>query len=1694
MTRFEIHSHTMYSNIRFLDSINTPKALIDRAVELELSGIAITDHGCLCALPEAYKYVQEKILPAHPDFKFALGDESYLVDKRDKNIQYYHFILIAKDKIGWRMLRELSSYSWMQSYFDRGMERVPTTKEELVNKIKKYGKGHLIASSACLAGEVNSNVLDLTKAEKAGNQEKILELKGNIDKFIRFCIDCFGDDFYLECAPGTSADQIAVNRRLPSIAKAYNRKIIIGTDAHYLKKEDRDVHKGYLNSKQAEREVDSFYEFAYLQNEEEIKENLKPSGLNYDELVRNSEEIYNKIQVYEIRHKQQIPTVDVKDYPKKDALAQYPHLHELYMSDDKQNRYWVNQCVDALKDKKLYNDTYLKRLDEEADVKQVIGKKLETNMFSYPVTLQHYVDMFWECDSTIGAGRGCFLPDSKVLLSTGKVKNIQDMEKGDFVLTQKGQSREVLDCLKYPCHETIYQITPATSTHQPISCTNNHEFWVMRGGPCGIDRQHCSLNCSRQCRKRASFKKQWVRADKLTTEDFLFYPRPIFKEKTIQQFDLTDYIEDKSHYVITDKTIISQYGKGRTMERFIPVNKEFLYVLGVAIGDGWTILERDKSCIGIAFNSSTEKDLASLDRCKKYFRSLGDITVTPQKHEQKNLIQLYVYSKPLAVLFRSLIGHKVENKQIPERMLYNNKEEMLSLLEGLLASDGSYDKTALRISYDGINYSLICQIKMLLAYLGIFASITTRPAHGNNQESYKLRAGGAQLNWLIDRFPLLYQKPSKVQTNLIVQEDGFYTPIKDISTKEYNGFVYDLTVDQDHCYIINNISVHNSSCSGLNHYLLGVTQLDPIKWNLPFFRYLNKERIELGDIDIDISPSRRPEILRRIKAERGARFNSEIDDLSRQNLGCTLVATFGTESTRSTVLSACRGYRSEDFPKGIDVDEAQYMSSLIPQERGFVWDLEDVVYGNQDKGREPVIPFIDEVNNYPGLLDIMFGIQGLVKQRGSHASGVIFFDKDPYEFAAFMKTPSGDIITQWDLEMDEMLGMTKFDFLVTDVQDKIVTTIKLLQRNKEIDPSLSLRQVYEKYLSPDVLPLDDPKIWDALDNGTVLNVFQFDSQVGSQAAKKIRPRTVEEMSDANGLLRLMTQEKGAESPMDKYVRFKKDISLWYKEMDAAGLTKTEQKTLEPYFKSSYGVPPSQEQLMLMLMDPNVCHFSLKDANDARKIVGKKQMNRIPTLHQKVLDQAKSPALGKYVWEYGAGPQMGYSFSRIHSIAYSFVGVQTLYLATHFNPIYWDCACLIVNSGAISGGSPNYAKIAKAIGEIQSAGVKIALVDINKSDLTFTPNPTNNTILYGLKGILNVGDDIVQDTIDKRPYVSIKDYYNKVHPNKQAMISLIKGGAFDAMEDRKFAMAWFIWETCDKKKKLTLSNLSGLIKHNLMPERTEEDKTARRVFEFNRYLKKVCANSNKDIYILDARAIDFLTEMGYENLIHSKDSVAVMGAKDWNAKYQKWMEVLRNWLNENKDEVLDNLNKSIFLTDWDKYAQGTYSDWEMAALCFYYHPHVLTNVNNERYGFEDFAQLPKEPVIEDTYNIHGHTVNIFKIARLAGTCIAKDKMHHTISLLTTSGVVNIKFVKDQFAYFDKQISQRNPDGTKTVVEKSWFTRGNLLIVQGIRSGDTFMCKKYSRTAGHRLAKITRVNSDNSLEIQEERAQGDYEDEE
>jgi DNA polymerase-3 subunit alpha len=417
---FNIHNHTMYSNIRLLDCINRPKDLIDKAIELGLSGIAITDHECLSGHMEVNQYAA-KIKEEHPDFIIALGNEVYLVDKREPGIKYNHFLLAAKDEIGHKALRELSSIAWYNAYVDRGMERVPITKEELATVMAKY-RGHVVATTACMGGELSTAAYNMSLAENVNDIASAQIFYNQICDFLKYCLDVFGDDFYIECAPSTAEDQCITNRKLYRIAKAYNIPLIVGTDSHYLTKDDRYVHKSYLNSKGGEREVDSFYEFAHLMTYDEVYELLKncfDDGMIAETILENSRRIGEKFSYYSLERKQMIPKIKLPEYTEWDiyeyikfmdwdfASGLWPTLKELYEDGNVQERYWFYECAKSLHEKGLYEKIeYWDRLEIEADIIKNIGEKLDDCLFAYFNTFKHYIDLFWECGSIVGPGRG----------------------------------------------------------------------------------------------------------------------------------------------------------------------------------------------------------------------------------------------------------------------------------------------------------------------------------------------------------------------------------------------------------------------------------------------------------------------------------------------------------------------------------------------------------------------------------------------------------------------------------------------------------------------------------------------------------------------------------------------------------------------------------------------------------------------------------------------------------------------------------------------------------------------------------------------------------------------------------------------------------------------------------------------------------------------------------------------------------------------------------------------------------------------------------------------------------------------------------------------------------------------------------------------------------------------------------------
>lgn len=597
-------------------------------------------------------------------------------------------------------------------------------------------------------------------------------------------------------------------------------------------------------------------------------------------------------------------------------------------------------------------------------------------------------------------------------------------------------------------------------------------------------------------------------------------------------------------------------------------------------------------------------------------------------------------------------------------------------------------------------------------------------------------------------------------------------------------------------------------------------------------------------------------------------------------------------------------------------------------------------------------------------------------------------------------------------------------------------------------------------------------------------------------------------------MRLSTTE--GELPLDKYVRYKNNLQLWYDEMIRYGLTEQEQKIVTPYFKSSYGVPPSQEQLMTMLMDPHICHFSLAEANAARKIVGKKQLAKVPALQEKVHNTACSPALGNYIWDCGVKPQMSYAFSIIHATAYSFIGFQTAYLATNWNPIFWNTACLIVDSGSLEedndfdededdttakkNKSTDYGKIASAIGNIMKHGIQVSLVDINNSAYTFKPDIKNNKILFGMKGLNKVGDDVVDAIIAGRPYQGLMDFVARCKVNKTVVISLIKAGAFDNLDSwadkygdnkRKAIMALYLSITSEPKKKLTLQNFKGLLDRGVVPAQFDFEIKA---YWFNKYLK---SHTYNDYYELaDDSAYEFYKQCDAELAdLYVYDDKNLVTKKQWDKRYKSIMDSVREWLKQNQTELLDDINQSLFLDEWNKYASGTLSAWEMDSLCFYYHEHELSNLDKNKYGIDDFYSLSEEPVVDKYFKRGGHQIPIFKLNRIVGTVINKNNTKGHVTLLTVDGVVNVAFSKEYYAMFNRQISEKDENGKKKVKEKGWFTRGTMIMVTGIRREDTFRAKTYKSTGGHQLYKITKVtNNGHDIEITHDRYQGTMEEDE
>ena len=800
------------------------------------------------------------------------------------------------------------------------------------------------------------------------------------------------------------------------------------------------------------------------------------------------------------------------------------------------------------------------------------------------------------------------------------------------------------------------------------------------------------------------------------------------------------------------------------------------------------------------------------------------------------------------------------------------------------------------------------------------------------------------------------------------------------------------------------------------NYLLDIVQFNPLDYDLPYYRFLSKERQSLPDIDIDAESSKREQIV----------------EIARKRYGTDKIlnsCTFTTEGPKSTVITATRGY-------GLDVAEQHNIANLIPSEGAALWSVSDCFFGNEKKGRKPVKEFIDRVEKYDGLKDIMLSIEGLISGRSQHASSVIFYPHSFLNENAMMKTTKGLKVTQFNAEDGEYCGELKEDFLSISALGRIREAMDLLLEDSKIEWQGNLRRTFNKYFHPDVLDLKSKDMFKMLSKGEIFDAFQMSSLVARNAMRKIKPNTFDEVAITNTIIRLQTE---GEQPIDKFVRYKQDINEWYQDMDKYGLTKHEQELMEKHLLPRTGICDTQEILMNIIIDPNIANGGLTFANKFRKSVGKKDEKKIENASQEFMEIMKENGqreeFARYILEEQFALQFSYAFSLPHVVAYTLVLMIEMNIAYKYGVGYWKTACLNINSGLegdLTKGT-DYTEVSKAVNSMRDS---IILPNINKSQLKFTAQ--DGEVLYGLKPIIGLDTNTLDAIIENRPFKSLEDYHARMIEAKltstKKTISLIKSGAMDNLEDmsRRHIMAELVKLEIPQKDKVTMVQLPYY--RDIIPS------------EFNKLLelhdfRSRIKGKNKEPMNKDIEQ-EFIKKYSKHVDYKFTDELEI-DIKSFEKYYNKEIKPLKEEIK--KPVYAQEFTKKKRQEYWLKECQGSISEWEIDTILFNSDEFIIdTEQVSERHNITEFDDLKNLPFI----GTNERGFREYEISAITGVVVGYNNQKKLVYVLTKdSGVVTIKMSRKKYTHYQE----------KTESDGSWWLRGTKLVLLGYKNGEAFYVK-------------------------------------
>ncbi|GIU74479.1 MAG: DNA-directed DNA polymerase [Bryobacteraceae bacterium] len=549
-----------------------------------------------------------------------------------------------------------------------------------------------------------------------------------------------------------------------------------------------------------------------------------------------------------------------------------------------------------------------------------------------------------------------------------------------------------------------------------------------------------------------------------------------------------------------------------------------------------------------------------------------------------------------------------------------------------------------------------------------------------------------------------------------------------------------------------------SAAGSLVGYCLGITDIDPLQYGLLFERFLNPERITMPDIDIDFCTNRRGEVIQYVTEKYGRDHVAQI-------------ITFGSLAAKAAIKDVGRVLE-------LSFAETDRISKLVPADpkiklaRALAEEPDLAAAAERD-------PRVREV------LDIAQRLEGMARNVGVHAAGVVISPVPLVELVPLHRTAKNEIVTQFDMDRLEKLGLLKMDFLGLTTLTIIHDTLELIRRNRGEEIRL------------EDLPLDDAETYERIfARGLTDGVFQFESAGMKDMLRRARPERIEDLIALNALYR-----PGPMQFIDEYIDRKhgrKPVTY-------------ELPQLEPILQETYGLPVYQEQVMQIAQA--VAGYSLGEADILRRAMGKKkkeEMDRLRTrfvagARERGVPERKASALFDTLAKFAE-----YGFNKSHSAAYSYLAYITAYLKAHYT-VEFMAALLTSETG-------NTDKVVKYINECRELSIEVLPPDVNQSDYHFTP-VGRDRLRFGLGAIRNVGQSAVEAIVAARreggPFTSLDDFCERVDMaavNRRVIESLIRAGAMDSLGGTRaqlFAVIEDCMESGQRAQKDRLSGQAGL---------------------------------------------------------------------------------------------------------------------------------------------------------------------------------------------------------------------------------------------------------------------------------------------